>query len=116
MERESYKNESPGTILARDAGLNDEQIKAMNGMQDIVPRTVFPRLKNKSPEEIEDVMQRYAQIFIAETQILTEALNGENDLLPEINRRRIADELGRNVESGIIQNPSPESPRPDNNI
>jgi hypothetical protein len=116
LERESYKNESPGTILAREAGLNDEQIEAMYGIQDLMPPNIFAKLKNKPPHKITETVQRYAPVFIAETQILTEALNGGNDLLPEMNRRRIANEFAKNVRTKIIRNPSPELPLPDSSI
>ncbi len=116
MEKQSRQNEGPGIKFAREVGLNDEQIEAMCGMQDLIPRKIFARFKNKPPHKIKETVKRYPPVFIADTQLHTEALFGKNDLLPEMNRRRIENELAKNVRTKIIQSSSPGLQHPDSSI
>jgi hypothetical protein len=90
LERLSTQNKDPVVELAKEFGLNDEQIKAMNGMGSFMPPSVIRRFRNKSPQQIAEAVQRYAPVFIASTQIFTEALGNPEQLI-EIDRQRIAD-------------------------
>jgi len=87
-----------------------------------MPVDAIEKLVGKTPEEITEIVQRYAKFFIVYTQILTDALNeGDTEMLYEMYKKRIAYEIrmatkNRSMVRATIKNPSPELPRPDSSI
>jgi hypothetical protein len=128
VEKKLVSNRDPVIELAKEFGLSDEQIKAMNGMGSLLPPSVISRFRHKSPQKINEIVCRYAPIIMSSSQAFNESLGKPKELI-EIDRKRIADLIAEKENysnpplvpqlrhgATIVKNPSPPQQHPDNSI